>query len=287
MISKKLSLWLATACVAASLATAAEAGPFILDHTDADDHGSANATENLAGWLYMQRVLENLESGVTNGNTTVVSLGATNTGSSGAYAAAKSAFDLSSLPVNGWTFVNVDGATALTDFFNGTGTTTINNAGILMMDSSSNVFGGRTSAENAVIDGQGSVIDTFLGNGGALHSQDSTYGWVTSLIPGITFDNAGGSGLSLTAAGSAAFPGLTSADLSAGPFHGRWTGGLGGLTTLFTETSTGDVVGIGSSGGSITNPNPPQVPVPPSIALMLAGLAALVGFGTRMRRRGA
>jgi len=36
------------------------AGPFILAGTDADDHGSATASANVDGWLFMQKVLENL-----------------------------------------------------------------------------------------------------------------------------------------------------------------------------------------------------------------------------------
>ena len=53
------------------------AGPFILAGTDADadDHGSATASANVDGWLFMQKVLENLAPAVTNGNKTVVSLG--------------------------------------------------------------------------------------------------------------------------------------------------------------------------------------------------------------------
>ena len=53
----------------------ASAGPFIFAGTDADDHGSASGTANLNGWLFMQRAIENLAPGVTNGNKVVVSLG--------------------------------------------------------------------------------------------------------------------------------------------------------------------------------------------------------------------
>lgn len=41
----------------------AQAGPFILAGTDADDHGFANASGNQDGWFFMQRALENLEIG--------------------------------------------------------------------------------------------------------------------------------------------------------------------------------------------------------------------------------
>ena len=88
-------LLMATAGVAGmTMSAGAVAGPFILDLTDADDHGSAGAD----GWFYMQRVLENLAPGVTNTYMNVVSLGSTNTGSStDSYDAALSSFNTSTL----------------------------------------------------------------------------------------------------------------------------------------------------------------------------------------------
>lgn len=90
---KKLMLKIALTVATALGASSAMAGPFILAGTDADDHGFANASGNQDGWLFMQKVLENLAPGVTNGNKTVVILGST----SSANTAASSAFNLSSL----------------------------------------------------------------------------------------------------------------------------------------------------------------------------------------------
>ena len=121
-IGKFLKLTASSAILALCLSNQSQAGPFILDLTDADDHGSASATDNFDGWLYMQKVLENLAPGVTNGKKLVVQLGATDTASStDSFDAAKSSFDKSALVGAGWTWINIDGASDIEDFFDGTG----------------------------------------------------------------------------------------------------------------------------------------------------------------------
>lgn len=114
------------------------------------------------------------------------------------------------------------------------------------------------------------------------------YGWLSTLLPGLTFETGGGSGtLALTSAGSSAFPRLSNSDLNADPFHGHWTGGVGTLTQLFVDTDQfsqffNDPVGIDSSGGSVTNPNPPSsVPAPATLLLLGIGL---LGLGVARRR---
>lgn len=266
------------------LAASAQAS-FILDLTDADDHGSNTATENLDGWLYMEKVLDSLEPGVSNGEKTVVSLGS----SSSAAAAAQSAFQFSTLASNGWNWVNIDGVADMQAFFAGTSATNINNTGIIQIDSGApNVGGGIRSAELGVLSSNAGLINTFLGNGGGLHSMaeagSAQYDWLSGLLPGLTFNTSGDTGLQLTAAGNSAFPGLSDSDLSAGPFHGHWTGGLGGLTPLFIDPDNGVAVGIGAFSGSITNPDPIGVPGPGSLLLFVTGLAML-GFGWNRKRR--
>jgi len=285
---KKIKATASGIIFALCLSGAAEAGPFILDLTDADDHGSGNATENFDGWLYMQKVLENLAPGVTNGNKVVVQLGATG---SEAAAAASSAFNHSSLVADGWTWMNIDGVADLTGFFDGTGLVTIADVGLIQLDSGFHAGGGTTAAELAVFTTFAATIDSFLGAGGGLHSmaQGGTgqYGWLSALLPALTFDTVQRSGLFLTPDGTAAFPGLTDSDLSAGPYHGTWTGGLGGLSVLFDNTAGdgGLVAGIGSGGGSITNPGGPgRLPEPSALALLGLGLVG-IGFAQYRRRR--
>jgi PEP-CTERM motif len=260
---------------------AAHAGPFILAGTDADDHGSVSAGVNQDGWFFMQRALENLAPGVTNSNTTVYVLGsslgeATN--------AATSAFNLSSLAgAGGWTLTFVDGVTDITNFFGVGGG--LSSAGIIMLDSGSNVGGGITGAELTVLSTNAGLINSFVGGGGGLFSQANGYSWLQPLVPGIVVNSDQESGLALTAAGNAAFPGLTNSDLSSGPYHQNFDnfGAIPVLATGIGSFAGYDVI-LGASGGSITDPTvPPPIPEPSTYALMLAGLG-LVAYVARRRR---
>jgi len=274
---------------AALLACAsAQAGPFILSGTDADDHGSFSAGVNQDGWLFMQRAIENIGVGVTNGNKTVYVLGSTNGGgTTDAYDAATSAFTQSSLVGAGWTIAYVDGAAAITTFLQGGAA----GAGLIMMDSGSNVGGGITAAEIAAVTANASFLNSFVGAGGGLFSQANGYDWLSALLPNVTVNDLQTTGLSLTAAGASAFPGLTNADLSAGPYHENFTniGNLPVLATGIGAFSSLNVI-LGAATGSITDPGTPPVtpaiPEPSTYALMLAGLAS-VGWMARRRRRDA
>ena len=278
----KSSIRMSTVAAAALLAGAAHAGPFILAGTDADDHGSFSAGANQAGWLFMQRALENLAPGVTNTNMVVYSLGSTNSGSStDAFDAALSAFSNSALVGLGWTFQSIDGAANIAAFLQAGAA----GAGIIMLDSGSNVTGGLTVDERTALSTNASFLNTFVGGGGGLFSQANGYGWLSALVPTLGVANDQETGLTLTAAGNAAFPGLTDGNLSAGPYHQIFTN-VGSIPVLATGIGsfTGYNVIIGSSGGSITDPTPVgAIPEPSTYALMLGGLG-IVAFVARRRR---
>lgn len=255
------------------MSNSAFAGPFILSGTDADDHGSVSAAVNQNGWLYMQKVLENLGANVTNGNNVVDILGSSST----ALNAANSAFDHSGLVALGWTRNDVAFG-SLGSFFTGTGVGTITTAGILMMDSGSNVGGG---VDGSNFTAHASAINGFVGAGGGLFSQANGYQWLTTLLPSVTVISESNTGISLTAAGNTNFPGLTNADLSAGPYHEAFTG-YGVIPVLGTSNQTRSAIIIGgSAGGSITNPGTVPVPEPMSLALIGIGMA---GFAASRRR---
>jgi hypothetical protein len=269
-----------TAAILVSIgASVAHAGPVILAGTDADDHGQSTATANEDGWLFMQRVVENLGPQVTNGNKIVAILGSTST----AAQAANSAFDKSSLVAQGWTRANI-GVSQLAGFFAGTGAVSSANAGLILLDSGSANVGGGVDGTTFVP--YASNINNFVGGGGGLFSQANGYQWLSALIPTLTVVGTGGSGIDLTAAGISAFPGLTNADLSAGPWHNYFTGfaplgsfGNSGTNAIIIGAAGQGTPG-GGTGGTITNPGGTgtgtgTVPVPASILLIVGGIALM------------
>ena len=87
-------------------------------------------------------------------------------------------------------------------------------------------------AELAIINAHGLDIASFVNGGGGLfsHAEESfggnnapePYGWLTSIFPGIGIVPEFAfslSGVEITQDGKDAFPGLTDADLSTGPWH--------------------------------------------------------------------
>ena len=280
----------------------ANAGPVIIDGTDANDHGSASGGVNIQGWEYMQRALENLAAAVNPGAAkVVVDLGTT---SGQARNAINSAFNLSALAgAGGWTLVHVDGAANISAWLAGLSTS---NTGILYLPTYGLSSGDLAFDEMQAINAGAASINTFVsgaGNpttGGALFSMGESgtgeYGWLTTLIPGILPTDVGsggiGTNMTLTAAGTAAFPGLTNADLSgADPWHGYFSGNLGGLSVLATAPDNQGVnrnVIIGGGAGTVIacgQPGTPPCPTPEPATLPLAAVAGLAFALLAIRRR--
>ena len=279
------------AAAAALAAGVAQAGPVIIDGTDSADHGSLSAGVNVLGWEYMQRALTNLGTTVTATAARVVTVIGTDTGSQ-SQNAIQSAFNLAGLA--GWTINYVQGAGAITTALSALSTAT---TGILYLSTAGNVGGDMDAAELTAVNAHAAQIASFVGGsgnpalGGALFSQGETgagaYAWLSTLLPGITFTDVGGSGITsditLTAAGAAAFPGLSNADLAgADPWHGYFGGNLGSLSVLGVAPDVAGVsrnIIIGGGAGTFIS-----VPEPGSMALVaLAGLA-LLASGSRRRR---
>lgn len=296
---------LVMACAIAWGGFAAQAGPVIIDGTDANDHGGLTLGANSAGWLYMQRVLENLASNVTASAAKVVVDVGTSAGQ--ARNAINSAFSLSVLPGLGWSLMHVDGAAAIGTYF---GTLSTANTGILYIPTAGLSNGDLDTDELAAVNANAAKINTFVGgagtpsNGGGLFAMGEigagAFGWLTTLIPGISFTDAGGTGITsnitLTAAGATAFPGLTNNNLAgADPWHSYFSGSLGGLSVLGIANDNGvsrsviigggagTVIGCGFEGQPACPPN--GVPEPDSLPLMLVALGGLAWARVRKAKK--
>jgi hypothetical protein len=260
------------------------AGPVVIDGTDANDHGSATNNVNVEGWAYMQSVLENIATQLDPGVAkVVVDVGTTDVGfpDFGARAAINSAFNLSVLPSRGWTLVHMDGSAAIDSWLSALSTA---NTGILYIPTADETSGDLDADELNTINSHAVDIANYIGGnglplkGGGLFSMGESpffagttaYGWLIELLPDITVTDVGGGGIgtaiTLTAEGEQAFPELTSADLSSGPWHNYFSGEIGGLEVLGTAPDDNGVTrniilggGVGTSffslhGECITRP---------------------------------
>ena len=294
---KKLIIMIASTLFAVfGVVKVASAGPIVIDGLDANEHGQAVNGVNEQGWKYMQWVLEVLSQEVYTGTArTVVDLGTTPTScptvGHDARDAINSAFDLSSLPGEGWTLIHVDGAASITQWLENLSP---QNTGILVIPTYNNLCGDLQSDEMDAINANPAAIVRYVNGpgepsqGGALFAMserdaspcgttsstppiptdtdyttctlsatqtENAFLWLHSIIPGFSatgFSTGYDWALSITTAGTIFLPGLSNADISAGPWHNWFDGNFGSLSILATGLE------IPSSTSSL--------PVPSSIA---------------------
>lgn len=264
------------------LAGAAYAGPVILGGDDLTDHGSRSGSANVLGWLYMERAVANILN--TPGNITRPG----NNGSIAALGAAAVAGCPPTCPggdagaaigsvadVLGKTVNYYEGAAAINQFFNDLIAGTVNPA--MLWLAGTGASNNLDSAEGAALTANATRIANFVASGGGLMAHGSgpdAYGWLSALIPGIIEDSNCSTPATLTAAGMAAFPGLTNADISAGPCHNTFSGNLGSLQVLARESGNLNFI-LGGGAGTVIGGGP-TVPVPTLSEWMLALFAVLL-----------
>ncbi len=283
-----VSVALAAACGAAS------AGPVILGGDDLTDHGSrTSGGANLEGWLYIEKAVSNVLSGVTRAGlitTDIVALGsAANLSFSGGDAGGAIG---SAANVLGKSVTYVDGAVAINAFFTALAAGSIN-PGMLWM-AGTGAANDLDSSEGTALTNNAAAINAFGASGGGIMAHGSgsvAYGWLSALLPGIV-ENVGScdsSGATLTAAGQAAFPGLSNSDIdsNAGPCHSSFTGLFGGLQTLGLDGNRLSYI-IGGGAGTLIQcgqPGQPACPTVPEPGSLPLALLAAMGLALPQLRR--
>ena len=288
-IDMKLIVTAATLALGVGLA---QAGPVILGGDDLTDHGSRSGGVNLQGWLYIEKAVSNVLVGATRSGiitTDIVALGAaadpTFTGSNAGGAIGSAA------NVLGKTVLYVDGAAAINQFFADLASGIVNPD--MLWFSGTGAVNNLDASEGAALTANAAAINAFGASGGGImaHGSGSTaYGWLSALLPGL--NEVGGcnsTGATLTAAGQAAFPGLSNSniDANAGPCHSSFTGNFGGLTTLAFDGNQSSYI-IGGGAGTVIQcgqPGQPACPTPEPASLPLIAIAGLAMGMVGLRRR--
>lgn len=260
-----------------ALPATAMAGPVILGGDDLTEHGQTDgAGTNEEGWLYMERAVGNLLPNVTRANdNSIAALGSSGPLDPDANGGDAGAGITSAAQKNGMTVQFFDGDVAIANALQSIANGSYSPAIIWVSgDGASNDLGdtgcdGPGTEGQAIID-NASAINTFVSEGGGLFSHGTCYTWLSALLPTVTTVDGGSSDdLFLTAEGVAAFPGVTNADINAGPWHNHFEGDFGGLQVLARSGDIDDATGTDAAvilGGAAVDIVPPPPPPPAPVA---------------------
>lgn len=249
--------------------TVAHAGPVILGGDDLTDHGSRSAGVNLEGWLYIEKAVGNVLSGVTRAGIRTTDIVALGSSANPAFTSFNAGGAIgSAADVLGRSVTYVNGDIAINAFFVALAAGTIN-PGMLWMpgNGASNDL---DAAEGLALTANAAAINAFGASGGGIMAHGSgatSYGWLSALLPAIAeVPLCDSRGATLTAAGQAAFPGLSNndIDLNAGPCHSSFIGNFGGLQTLALDGQGRSYIIGGGAGTIIQCGQPGQPPCPPT-----------------------
>jgi uncharacterized repeat protein (TIGR01451 family) len=238
-------------------------GPVILGGDDLTDHGSVDGSGNSQlGWLYIEKAIGNLDSQVTRPNDN--SIAAFGSAASAATSGDAGAAIGNAAAKNGMTVQYFNGAGAVNTGFASIVAGTYDPAIIWIAGNGAANdidFCSGAGSEGEAITANAAAINDFVNEGGGLMAHSTCYDWLSTLVPGLTTvpdSSSGNNDLYLTPEGIAAFPGLTPADIGAGPWHNFFEGDLGGLGALARSNTVNDSTGgdaaviIGGSKVSLT-----------------------------------
>jgi uncharacterized repeat protein (TIGR01451 family) len=249
----------------------AQAGPVIIDGTDANEHGSSPNNKNKNGWLYMQKVLEALaEQLPPQAEHVLVVMGTVKT--SEAREAIDNAFYNSSLALDDfdWRIVYKETAQAIDQWL---AQISISNTGILYIPTFGEINGDLNPVEMARINKRRVEIAKYIkqagvrDGGGALFAMaesgkdadgNNPYKWLQSLVAGIKVIDLGEPGndtsINLTECGMAGLPGLPKEELAVSiPWHNYFEGNFGALAVFATARDKFDVERNVILGGAIAD----------------------------------
>ena len=281
-----------TGALLACVSGLASAGPVILGGDDLTDHGSRSGGANLEGWLYIQKAVDNILSSSTRGGAITTDIVALGSAANPAFSAGNAGGAIGSAAnVLGRTVTFIDGAAAIDQFFIDLAAGLINPS--MLWIAGTGAANDLLSDEGLALSSNAAAINAFGASGGGIMSHGSgavAYGWLSTLLPGLTeVSGCSSTGATLTAAGNAAFPGLSNSDIdaNAGPCHSSFTGDFGGLTTLAIDGAGRSYI-IGGGAGTVIRcggPGEPPCPTPEPDSLPLVALAGAGLLAQQWRRR--